>query len=193
MSCFLFVLVRFTLPLFELVLYLFNCIKQAEIAMKQLENLSPPIMKQVLPLVEQLPPLYTDLVKGREDFTPKPEEARRLVWFRPNAFFLTFYREKNCKTSCASLYNLETWSSVAIISFCSLFFPALTAGKVLLWCATKPPHKVQGWYNRWDSNFSSGIKFRICHKLKSWYVNPFIAGRSRSATATSMSIYPFTL
>lgn len=51
----------------------------AEMAMKQLENLSPPIMKQVLPLVEQLPPLYMDLVKGREDFTPKPEETRRLI------------------------------------------------------------------------------------------------------------------
>jgi len=47
--------------------------------MKQLENLSPSIMKQVLPLIEQLPPLYMDLVKGREDFTPKPEETRRLV------------------------------------------------------------------------------------------------------------------
>ena len=47
--------------------------------LKQLETLSPPIMKQVLPLVEQLPPLYMDLVKGREDFTPKPEETRRLV------------------------------------------------------------------------------------------------------------------
>lgn len=52
---------------------------QAEMTLKQLENLSPPIMKQVLPLVEQLPPLYMDLVKGREDFTPKPEETRRLV------------------------------------------------------------------------------------------------------------------
>lgn len=46
---------------------------------KQLETLSPPIMKQILPLVEQLPPLYMDLVKGREDFVPKPEETRRLV------------------------------------------------------------------------------------------------------------------
>jgi hypothetical protein len=36
-------------------------------------------MKQVLPLVEQLLPLYMDLAKGREDFTPKPEETRRLV------------------------------------------------------------------------------------------------------------------
>uniref|UniRef100_A0A7N0U8M9 Uncharacterized protein n=1 Tax=Kalanchoe fedtschenkoi TaxID=63787 RepID=A0A7N0U8M9_KALFE len=51
----------------------------AEMAMKQIENLSPTIMKQVLPLVEQLPPLYMDLAKGREDFTPKPEETRRLV------------------------------------------------------------------------------------------------------------------
>ncbi|KAK7250682.1 hypothetical protein RIF29_33270 [Crotalaria pallida] len=47
--------------------------------LKQLESVSPPIMKQVLPLVEQLPPVYADLVKGREDFTPKPEETRRLI------------------------------------------------------------------------------------------------------------------
>lgn len=51
----------------------------AEMTLKQLENLSPPIMKQVIPLVEQLPPLYMDLVKGREDFAPKPEETRRLI------------------------------------------------------------------------------------------------------------------
>lgn len=57
----------------------FNEYLQAEMTLKQLENLSPPIMKQVLPLVEQLPPLYMDLVKGREEFTPKPEETRRLV------------------------------------------------------------------------------------------------------------------
>ncbi|XP_068645362.1 uncharacterized protein [Aristolochia californica] len=50
-----------------------------EMAMKQLQNLSPPIMKQVLPLVEQLPPLYMDLVKGREDFIPKPEETLKLI------------------------------------------------------------------------------------------------------------------
>ncbi|CAN6454305.1 unnamed protein product [Victoria cruziana] len=51
----------------------------AEMAKKQLENLSPPILKQVLPLMDQLPPLYMDLVNGREDFTPRPEETRRLV------------------------------------------------------------------------------------------------------------------
>ncbi|XP_026385782.1 uncharacterized protein LOC113281286 isoform X1 [Papaver somniferum] len=51
----------------------------AEMAMKQLQNLSPPLLKQVMPLVEQLPPLYMDLVKGREDFIPKPEETRKLI------------------------------------------------------------------------------------------------------------------
>ncbi|KAJ6943907.1 hypothetical protein NC652_009364 [Populus alba x Populus x berolinensis] len=51
----------------------------AEMTMKQLENFSPPIMKQVFPLVEQFPPLYMDLVNGREDFSPKPEETRRLI------------------------------------------------------------------------------------------------------------------
>ncbi|MED6119126.1 hypothetical protein PIB30_008934 [Stylosanthes scabra] len=51
----------------------------AEMTLKQFENVSPPIMKQVLPLVEQLPPLYMDLVKGREEFIPRPEETRRLV------------------------------------------------------------------------------------------------------------------
>ncbi|KAK4784659.1 hypothetical protein SAY86_019027 [Trapa natans] len=51
----------------------------AEMTIKQLETLSPPMMKQALPLVEQLPPLYMDLVKGREEFSPKPEETLRLV------------------------------------------------------------------------------------------------------------------
>ncbi|GLT46957.1 hypothetical protein SLA2020_206820 [Shorea laevis] len=51
----------------------------AEMTMKQIENLSPPIVKQVFPLVEQFPPVYMDLVKGREDFIPKPEETKRLI------------------------------------------------------------------------------------------------------------------
>nr|XP_043606115.1 uncharacterized protein LOC122578263 [Erigeron canadensis] len=50
----------------------------AEMTLKNLENL-PPIMKQVIPLVEQLPPLYMDLANGRENFSPKPEETRRLI------------------------------------------------------------------------------------------------------------------
>lgn len=51
----------------------------AEMTLKQLLNLSPPFMKQFLPLLEQLPPLYMELVNGRENFIPKPEETRRLI------------------------------------------------------------------------------------------------------------------
>ncbi|XP_076956793.1 uncharacterized protein LOC143632094 [Bidens hawaiensis] len=51
----------------------------AEITLKNLENLGPPIMKQVIPLIEQLPPLYMEMANGRENFSPKPEETRRLI------------------------------------------------------------------------------------------------------------------
>ncbi|XP_023763864.2 uncharacterized protein LOC111912365 [Lactuca sativa] len=51
----------------------------AEMTLKNLENLSPRIMKQVIPLIEQLPPLYMELANGRDNFTPKPEETRRLI------------------------------------------------------------------------------------------------------------------
>lgn len=71
---------RLVLEIVMLAMHLiFYKFLQAEMTLKQLENLSPPIMKQVLPLVQQLPPLYMDLVNGREDFAPKPEETRRLV------------------------------------------------------------------------------------------------------------------
>ncbi|KAF8408754.1 hypothetical protein HHK36_004822 [Tetracentron sinense] len=52
---------------------------KTEMALKHLKNLSPPILKQVLPMVDQLPPLYMELVKGIEDSTPKPEETRQLI------------------------------------------------------------------------------------------------------------------
>ncbi|XP_058102602.1 uncharacterized protein LOC131246460 isoform X2 [Magnolia sinica] len=68
---------RYAVPRSGNVFMAFN--NKAEMAMKQLESLSPPILKQVLPLVEQLPPLYMDLAQGREDFIPKPEETRRLI------------------------------------------------------------------------------------------------------------------
>ncbi|CAM6050299.1 unnamed protein product [Sphagnum compactum] len=55
---------------------------EAEIAMQQLkqfESVSPPIVKQVLPLIEQLPPLYVDLANGKDQFVPTPDETDRLL------------------------------------------------------------------------------------------------------------------
>lgn len=51
----------------------------AEMAIKNLQNLSPPFLKQVLPLLEQLPPLYVDLVDGKDNFIPHPDETRQLI------------------------------------------------------------------------------------------------------------------
>ncbi|CAK9873846.1 unnamed protein product [Sphagnum jensenii] len=54
----------------------------AEIAvqqLKQFESVSPPIVKQVLPLIEQLPPLYVDLANGKDQFVPTPDETDRLI------------------------------------------------------------------------------------------------------------------
>nr|KAJ0224259.1 hypothetical protein LSAT_V11C100043200 [Lactuca sativa] len=52
---------------------------RAEMTLKNLENLNPRIMKQVIPLIEQLPPLYMESANGRDNFSPKPEETRRLL------------------------------------------------------------------------------------------------------------------
>ncbi|CAM6055601.1 unnamed protein product [Sphagnum tenellum] len=54
----------------------------AEIAvqqLKQFESVSPPIVKQVLPLIEQLPPLYVDLANGKDQFVPTPDETDHLI------------------------------------------------------------------------------------------------------------------
>jgi hypothetical protein len=47
--------------------------------LKQFESVSPPIVKQVLPLIEQLPPLYVGLANGKDQFVPTCDETDRLV------------------------------------------------------------------------------------------------------------------
>ncbi|CAI5962753.1 unnamed protein product [Closterium sp. NIES-64] len=51
----------------------------ADVAVKQLRDLNAPMVAQLLPLLEQLPPLYRDLSDGRDQFTPAPAETRRLA------------------------------------------------------------------------------------------------------------------
>jgi hypothetical protein len=50
-----------------------------EWAIESLRSLSPGIVRQVVPLVEQLAPLYLDMAQGRQEFTPSPEEAKSLI------------------------------------------------------------------------------------------------------------------
>lgn len=48
-------------------------------ASELLRGLSPAMVRQVLPLLDQLTPIYTDLADGRLEFIPEPEETKRLV------------------------------------------------------------------------------------------------------------------
>lgn len=55
-------------------------------ASELLRGLSPAMVRQVLPLLDQLTPIYTDLADGRLEFIPDPDETKRLV--------RTFYGEQ---------------------------------------------------------------------------------------------------
>ena len=48
-------------------------------ALETLRGMSPSLVRQVAPLLEQLAPLYLDLAQGRMEFSPSPEEARHLM------------------------------------------------------------------------------------------------------------------
>lgn len=48
-------------------------------ASELMRGLSPAMVRQVLPLLDQLTPIYTDLAQGRLEFTPEPEETKRLI------------------------------------------------------------------------------------------------------------------
>ncbi|GLI63271.1 hypothetical protein VaNZ11_006176 [Volvox africanus] len=43
------------------------------------KGLSPSIVRQVLPLLEQLAPIYLDAAQGKHEFLPTPEETRMLI------------------------------------------------------------------------------------------------------------------
>lgn len=44
-----------------------------------LKGASPDTFRQVLPLLEQLTPIYLDVASGTEEFSPPPEETRRMI------------------------------------------------------------------------------------------------------------------
>eukprot|EP01024_Parvocaulis_polyphysoides_P045704 TRINITY_DN4282_c0_g1_i1.p1 TRINITY_DN4282_c0_g1~~TRINITY_DN4282_c0_g1_i1.p1 ORF type:complete len:442 (+),score=64.92 TRINITY_DN4282_c0_g1_i1:56-1381(+) len=44
-----------------------------------LKGLSPSMVKQLIPLIEQLSPIYMDVSQGKQEFTPAPEETANLI------------------------------------------------------------------------------------------------------------------
>ncbi|PSC76402.1 plant MCA23-20 [Micractinium conductrix] len=44
-----------------------------------LRGASPSIVKQIIPLLDQLTPIYLDIANGTQEFTPAPEESRSII------------------------------------------------------------------------------------------------------------------
>eukprot|EP00271_Cylindrocystis_brebissonii_P013298 TRINITY_DN3302_c0_g1_i1.p1 TRINITY_DN3302_c0_g1~~TRINITY_DN3302_c0_g1_i1.p1 ORF type:complete len:475 (+),score=75.96 TRINITY_DN3302_c0_g1_i1:321-1745(+) len=51
----------------------------AQLLLEQLKSANPGLVKDLLPLLEQLPPLYEDLVEGKGEFIPSPEDTWKLI------------------------------------------------------------------------------------------------------------------
>lgn len=52
---------------------------QIDTAFQLLRTMAPGSVKSVLPLVEQLEPIFMDVANGRQDFSPSPAEADKLL------------------------------------------------------------------------------------------------------------------
>ena len=52
---------------------------QLEAPLEMLRGLSPDLVRQVLPVFDQLLPLYMDVANGKEEFIPSPSETRQLL------------------------------------------------------------------------------------------------------------------
>ena len=46
---------------------------------EMLRGVSPALVRQLMPLMDQLTPIYLDVAQGRVEFHPEPQETRTLV------------------------------------------------------------------------------------------------------------------
>ncbi|CAD7699547.1 unnamed protein product [Ostreobium quekettii] len=51
----------------------------AEMLQGMLKGISPSLIRQIIPLAEQLAPIYMDVTQGRQEFSPSPEETRNRI------------------------------------------------------------------------------------------------------------------
>eukprot|EP01025_Chloroclados_australasicus_P003557 TRINITY_DN1084_c0_g1_i8.p1 TRINITY_DN1084_c0_g1~~TRINITY_DN1084_c0_g1_i8.p1 ORF type:complete len:452 (-),score=42.17 TRINITY_DN1084_c0_g1_i8:334-1689(-) len=61
-----------------------------------LKGISPSLVKQLLPLLEQLTPIYLDVSQGRQEFIPQPDEIGTLIrsyYTVPNNLILKFQND----------------------------------------------------------------------------------------------------
>lgn len=51
----------------------------AEMMQDALKGMSPSIVRQVAPILEQFAPIYLEVTQGRKEFSPSPEDTRERI------------------------------------------------------------------------------------------------------------------
>lgn len=69
--------------------------------LETMRGMSPSVVRQVAPLLEQLAPIYLDLAQGRMEFSPSPEEARQLMQTYYSEYALFAAVKCSCYSGCA--------------------------------------------------------------------------------------------
>lgn len=52
---------------------------QVEAPLEMLRGLSPGLVRQFLPILDQLLPIYMDVANGSQQFIPSPDETKRFI------------------------------------------------------------------------------------------------------------------
>ena len=87
----------------------------AELVTESLKGMSPPLVRQILPLLEQLQPLIAEVSDGTSEFMPPPEEARRLVrqYYGVNRNMLIKFRDDSIDETPELAQLLQTKSAIS--------------------------------------------------------------------------------
>lgn len=68
-----------------------------ESATETFRDISPSPLRQLMPMLEQLTPMYMDVAQGRQEFSPSPEEAKSMItnyYSVPRNLILRFRSDK---------------------------------------------------------------------------------------------------
>lgn len=86
-----------------------------EMATETLKGFSPSVVRQVVPLVEQLAPIYLDVSQGKQEYTPSPEETKNLVktYYAVNRNLLLRFKNDTMDESMELAGLLQSTSAVS--------------------------------------------------------------------------------
>lgn len=93
-----------------------------------LKDISPGVVKQVIPVLEQLTPIYLDVSSGTQEFTPPPEESRSIIrggYTVARNLLLRFTADEIDETPVlASILQSSAAGSSLELTVSFVFFPA---------------------------------------------------------------------